>query len=352
MITYVPFLKFKTGEVNAIGSLDADVRATICPFFDFPRREGLTADEFKEMVAKADRALGRHMPDLAEFYFDTHDISDALLVDGMQNYRYLIENLSVWPVIPVVGLNRNRSRVDTVRELKEEGKVAAAHLALRLGVEDFENYGAVKDEIAALAPIFNLFDDLDLIFDCRICDRANPVAVSNAIVRFSKEFCAEYQVRRVVVTGSSIPSSIGTLLKVRTDVVLNRIELAIFQRVSSTHDHNQLVFGDYATVSPDYADVTLPPEMLQTMMTPRLIYTMRGRHFIIRGGRIKGNYGQYFGMAKALCEKTFFRGKGFSSGDTYLDEKSRGLGSYCTPASVIKPTVNAHITYMVSVLPF
>jgi len=352
MITYIPFLKFKTGEVNAIGALDADVRAAICPFFDLPKKEGLTADEFKGMVAKADRALGKHMPDLAEFYFDTHDISDALFIDGIQNYRYLLEYLSEWPVIPVVGLDRDPSRIDAVKELKGEGKIASAHLALRLSFEDFESYGAVEDEIAALAPIFELFEDLDLVFDCRICDGADPGKASKAIVKFSKQFCAEYQVRRVVVTGSSIPSSISTLLKVRTDLVIDRMELAIFQRVSPDHDHTALVFGDYATVSPDYADVSLPPEMLQTMMTPRFIYTMKGRHFIIRGGRIKGDYGQYFGMAKTLCGKSFFRGKGFSPGDTYLEEKGRGLGSYCTPAAVIKPTVNAHITYMVSVLPF
>jgi len=352
MITYVPFLKFKTGEVNAIGALDDDVKTAICPFFDFPKKEGLTADEFKGMVAKADRALGKHMPDLAEFYFDTHDISDTLLIDGIQNYRYLLENISEWPVIPVVGLDRDQSRNDAVKELKEEGKIASAHIALRLSLEDFESYGAVQDEIAALAPIFEHFEDLDLVLDCRICDGADPVKVSKAIVKFSKQFCAEHQVRRVVVTGSSIPSSISTLVKVRTELVLDRMELAIFQKVFSEHGHMALVFGDYATVSPDYAEVTLPPEMLQTRMTPRFIYTMKGRHFIIRGGRIKGDYGQYFGMAKTLCGKGFFRGKAFSPGDAYLEEKGRGSGSYCTPAAVIKPTVNAHITYMVSVLPF
>lgn len=352
MITYVPFLKFKSGEVNAVGSLAADVRERICPFFDIPKKEGLTAEEFKEIASKIDRAVDRHMSDLAEFYLDTHDISDDLLVDGVQNYRYLLETLSKRPVIPVVGLDRDRAHSDAVKQLREAGKLTSAHIALRLSVEDFENYGAIKAELADLDSTFELFKSIDLVFDCRICEGADPIKVSKAIVKFSKKFCSEYTVRRVIVTGSSIPSSISTLLKVREDLVIDRAELAIFLRVSSEHDHMHLVFGDYATVSPDYSDLTTPPEMLQTRMTPRFIYTMKGRHFIIRGGRIKGNYGQYFGMAKTLCGRAFFRGKDFSTGDAYLDEKSQGLGSNCTPASVIKPTVNSHITYMVSVLPF
>ena len=87
-------------------------------------------------------------------------------------------------------------------------------------------------------------------------------------------------------------------------------------------------------------------------MTPKFIYTLKGRHFFIRGERIRGNYEQYFEMARKLCAKAFYRGKAFSWGDTYLNEKSLELGGNCTPASVIKPTVNAHISYMASVLPF
>jgi len=56
---------------------------------------------------------------------------------------------------------------------------------------------------------------------------------------------------------------------------------------------------------------------------------------------------QYFGMAKRLCSQSFFRGKTYSSGDAYLEEKSRGQGSNCAPNTVIKPSVVAHISYMV-----
>lgn len=352
MTTYVPFLKFKGGEINAIGSLDADVSAHLCPFFDFPMRGGLDTDQFEVITARTVRALQKHAPDLTEFYFDTYDVPDELQVDGEQCYGHLLTALSEHPVIPVLALNRDASRIAIVRTLKENGTIRSPHLALRLSAEDFESFGAVINEIAAFAPIFELFEDVDLVFDFRVCHGVDPVKAAKTVLSFSQKFCLIYPVRRVIVTGSSIPSTIGSLLKTRSDVVFDRAELKIFHEVAPKHTHAPLVFGDYATVSPDYVDPTLPPEILQSFMTPRLIYTIKGRHFIIRGGRIKGAYHQYFTMAKTLCSNGFFRGRGFSTGDEYLDDKGRGLGNNGTPAAVVKPTVNAHLTYMVSVLPF
>ena len=352
MITYIPFLKFKTGEVNAISELDPVVHRSICPFFDFPKKGDISADEFRDSVGKIDRAIAKHMPGVAELYFDNYDISDDLTIAGEQNYSYLLRKLAKWPIVPVVGVDRAKPRIAAVAKLKDDGVIRSGHIALRVTTEEFESYVAIQDEITDLEPLFALFESIDLVFDLRIYDGADPEKLSRSILSFSKKFCGKYKVRRVVVTGSSIPSSIGNVLKVKTECLLDRAELAVFEKVAAKHDHAHLVFGDYATVSPDYAEVTLPPEMMQNVMTPKFTYTLKGRHFFIRGERIRGNYEQYFEMARKLCAKGFYRGKAFSWGDAYLNSKSLELGGNCTPASVIKPTVNAHISYMASVLPF
>jgi len=103
-----------------------------------------------------------------------------------------------------------------------------------------------------------------------------------------------------------------------------------------------------STVSPFYSDVDLDPRIMQNVMTARLAYTFKGFHYFIRGSSVKSSgYEQYFGLASTLCGQSFFRGPTYSSGDRYLHEKSRRLGKNCTPAAVIKPSVVAHITYMV-----
>jgi hypothetical protein len=352
MITYIPFLKFKTGEVNAISELDPAIHGSICPFFDFPKKGEITAEEFKDAVGKIDRAIAKHMPEVTELYFDNYDISDSLTIGVEQNYSYLLRKLSKWPIVPVIGIDRAGPRNDAVAKLKKEESIKSNVIALRITAEEFESYAAIQDDLDNLKAVFAQFESIDLVFDLRIYGGANPDKLSNVILSFSKKFCASYDVRRVVVTGSSIPSSIGNVLKVKTECLLNRAELSVFERVAANHEHAHLVFGDYATVSPDYAEVTLAPEIMQNVMTPKFTYTLKDRHFFIRGERIRGNYGQYFEMARKLCAKGFYRGEQFSWGDAYLNMKSLELGGNCTPASVIKPTVNAHISYMSSVLPF
>ena len=195
--------------------------------------------------------------------------------------------------------------------------------------------------------VFNEFQEIDLVLDCRLCTGLEVSTTAQQIATFARKFCDAYDnVRRVIVAGSSLPASIRDVLTVdRTEVVARR-ELAIICEARSL-SHVQLVAGDYTTVSPFYSDANLDPRILQNVMTPRLIYPFRKSHYITRGVSMKsGGYEQYVGMTLKLCGQDFFR-SGYSTGETYFYEKSRRIGKNATNGTVVKPSVVAHITYMV-----
>jgi hypothetical protein len=350
MSKYIPFLKAKQNEIKSISELSEEVREAICPFFDFPKKmDGYEEDEF---VAASERILKRLQKNVGNsfpFYFDNYDLEEGLEVGGEHNYSHLLQLLAGMNVIPVVGLDRSAEHNNAVLDSKQAGTLKSDVVAFRVCPEDFESFGVSKDDIESnLSHIFDQFDAIDLILDCRVCTNLKAATIAPQIQDFSQKFCANYSVRRVVVTGSSIPASIGDILKVKTEQLITRKELAIYSAVKSKHKHAPLIVGDYTTVSPNYSDVNIPPEMLQNIMTAKLTYTAPGAHYFIRGGAMKTNTAkQYFGMAKRLCSQSFFRGKNYSSGDAYLEEKSRGQGSNCSPNAVIKPAVVAHISYMV-----
>jgi len=101
------------------------------------------------------------------------------------------------------------------------------------------------------------------------------------------------------------------------------------------------------SVSPFYSDADLDPKLMPTVMTPRLIYPFKHSHFVNRGSSMKsGGYEQYVGLTKALCGQGFFR-SGNSTGEDYFYEKSQGIGKNATNGTVVKPSVVAHVTYMV-----
>jgi hypothetical protein len=133
---------------------------------------------------------------------------------------------------------------------------------------------------------------------------------------------------------------------VNSTVTLIRRELEIVAKARSLSECD-LMSGDYATVSPFFSDSDIDPKLMQTVMTPRLIYPFKSSYFVSRGVSLKsGGQDQYVGLTEALCKKDFFR-HGYSAGEHYFYDKSRRIGKNATNGTVVKPSVVAHITYMV-----
>lgn len=346
MIRYVPFLKAKRGELNAMGELAPHVKQTICPFFDFPRKEpDYNAESYAATTRSIATSLKKHWGADAEFYFDDLDISQQLSVKGEHQYAYLLKTLNSLQVIPVVALDRI-SHNAAVASLKSSGDIFSQTVAFRAEHGDFEDFD--DDQIDYdLATVFAEFESIDLILDCRVCIGMDILDTAQQIATFAKKFCDAYdKVRRVIVTGSSIPGSLGEVVESSTTKVLARRELAILAKARDLTAIT-LVGGDYATVSPFYSDADFEPELFPRVTSPRLIYSFDGSHYISRGSSLaSGGYGQYVGLLKQLCGQGFFR-PGYSAGEDYFYQKSMGIGSRAMNNTVVKPSVVAHITYMV-----
>lgn len=350
MTNYVPFLKSKSNEIIALSELDKTLLGGLTPFFDYPKKkEGQTPDEFKASIAKLKRSLKKHVSDFQEIYFDTYDLDDTFEVDGDHHYRHLLEELSIFNIVPVISIDRSSAHQRSVFDLKQYGVLSSDVVAFRITPEDFQSFGVIEDDIESeLKPIFDLFQAVDLIFDCRVCSNFDPAKISKEIVEFAQRFSESYSPRRLIVTGSSITASIGEIVDVESERIIERSEIDIFKAVTKrAAGALEFVFGDYATVSPNYSDIEIIPEILRNLTAPKLIYSFDNQHYVIRGGSLKTKGAkQYFKMAATLCAKPFFRKAPYSLGDQYFEQKSRGEGKDCAPNTVVKPSVNAHITYI------
>lgn len=346
MIRYIPFLKAKRGEITATGELAPEVKKAICPFFDFPRKGNYNSETYADKAQSIAASLKMHWGSDAEFYFDDLDIAQNLMVKGEHQYAYVLKALEL-QVIPVVALDRTKHN-DAVTQLKRDGDIVSATVAFRAEQVDFEDFEAKQDEIDYdLAAVFNEFETIDLILDCRLCTGKNVSETAQQIATFAQKFCAAYdKVRRVIVTGSSIPAAIGDVIAVDSTEIVERRELEIIA-VARDFSELELIAGDYASVSPFYSDAELDPRIMQNVMTPRLIYPFQRSHFVTRGISLKtGGQDQYVGLTTELCGKGFFR-PGYSTGEDYFHAKSQRIGKNATNGTVVKPSVVAHITYMV-----
>ncbi|WMS85620.1 beta family protein [Pleionea litopenaei] len=348
-VEYVPFLKSKQNEIHALAELDKDILIKIAPFFDYPKKQGGdSALDIGAAIARLAKKFKKHLGGIKEFYFDIYDLDDSLEIDGRHLYGFLLEQFTGLPLVPVVSIDRSNEHQESVIQSKGLKHVSSSTVAFRVTPEDFQSFGVVSEDIKdMLRPVFSVFESVDLIFDCRICSNLDAETISKQIDDFTRNFTSSYQVRKVVIAGSSIPASAAEILSSNSEEYVDRIEIDIYGNARSLGAVDY-VFGDYTTISPDYSDADIPGEQMQGRITAKFIYSFDGQHYFIRGGSLKTKgRDQYYDLAAVLCSKEFFRGPKYSPGDAYFYEKSRREGDQCWVNTVIRPAINAHITYAV-----
>lgn len=348
---YTPFLKLKTNEVGAVANLSDEVGESVVPFFDLPMKKGMTAASFCTMVEKSARKIEKHLGKVRPFYLDNFDIPDTISIDGAVNYLFIMQEFGDTNFIPVIGLNRSPAHNQAIFDAKAAGLIESSRVAIRLVADEFEDFELVEDELSELLEAASdSFDACVLILDCRLCLNAKPQVLAGQIYPFLSQVKAAFQFNEVIVTGSSVPASISEVVKVDQESELPRVELQIFDALLQRGGMGHVGFGDYTIVSPLYSEVTLPPEMMLNVTVPKVLYPHGAVYYIARGeGALKaharGNL-QYNDMLADIVQKPFYRGDYYSYGDGFIAEKALGIGKMVTPGSILKPTINAHITYM------
>ncbi|GAB6405054.1 beta family protein [Pseudomonas sp. MHK4] len=350
MNNYTPFLKTKTNEIGALKVLDSALKPFISPFFDFPMKKGLNEDSLKKSIDGTYKKIKTHLKEYSDFYLDNFDIPDAITIAGKDNYIYAINKFTDTQFIPVVAIERTSQRNDAVFHSKSTNDIKSDVVALRVQPEDFQQYSVTKSEIQALvSKCLANFTSVILILDNRICRTCDTVKRAAEITNFILAIKRDFSFSKIIVTGSSIPASIKEILDVGQEISMLRSELEIYKNVIAHHELQEVGLGDYTIVSPNFSEIDIPAESMRNVTAPKILYAFDDYQYVIRGNGLKnhprGNH-QYNDMAKILVAKSFYRTPPYSWGDKYLDEKANSLGSLVTPSSILNPTINAHITFM------
>ena len=77
---YTPFFKFKANEVAGLSVLSATLKAEVTPFFDLPRKNGMTRAEFEKTVESCRKKAEKYLTDFPYIFIDSFDIPDLSLI--------------------------------------------------------------------------------------------------------------------------------------------------------------------------------------------------------------------------------------------------------------------------------
>jgi hypothetical protein len=345
MNEYSPFLKFKENEIRALKYLSSEDRKNIVPLLELSRDDKYTEDILVSRINRYLKKLKNGIEPEFTFYIDNYEVPDNIKIKGNDSYLYLVNAFSEFNIIPVIGFDR----LDTHNEIgiNYANKVAKI-IALRVTQDYFENFLAYKNDLKNLISMLNSDTSCILLIDCNYLDNTIIEKRKTNIMKLLENKSDLSIFSKIVICGSSIPNSIGEVVKTDTDKTINRNEILIYKEIKKYFPDLKIIFGDYTIVSPGYSEINITLEAMFNVMTPKIIYSFSNSHYVSRGKSIKKHgYEQYFKQAEAILKKTFYRGRDFSWGDNYLYERVKYKAKKITPGTIIGPTVNAHIKYMI-----
>jgi hypothetical protein len=343
---YVPIMKWRQGEYQALLRLTDDVKDQVTPLFEVP------TEPWDFELEEASKSLDDHLSQFGSrllskwgprlFFLDSCYLDgNAVLADGTHHLTSLFNDFRARQVtgIPVVGLSRTPMYKAAVRDIQvQDGR----GMCLRLESSDINsslhvNIAQLLEDTAANIQDTHLVIDLG----AEIAGGAENTALLWQGMLSRVPSLSTW--KTVTVAACAFPATLPAATY-RPHGLCPRTEWAAYCALINSGFTPRLVnFGDYTVSHPN-------TEMMDPrMMDPnaKIKYALDDDWLIITGQQVK-RFGreQYRDLCDRLIHSGHFAGPGFSWGDAYIVECAAGgsTGGTSTWPSVAN---NHHITVVV-----
>lgn len=354
--TYVPILRAKAGEFEALKNLKPIYSQKIWPFFEIPQ---LTDSDKKSKALKDSPQIKKDfLTNIANgisnintsnsIFFDLFDWkADSYIETGEHVLSYMYRTLgsSGTLVHPVIGFDR-WDILDYQNSLKGLVVPEGTIYCLRIdstSIDDAYDVDYFTDTIREIldsiglsgGEVIIMFDFGDVTHKSIISMHADMEHLINSIEGFG--FAA------IMIAGCSFPIIINDAVKEidSTDLV-ERKEIHVWKAIYSDISA-RLLFADYGIRNPKGAD-----GIVAVHANGKIRYTIENKYFVARGhSKQKGNKGaQMYDLARNIVNSPYYLGSGFSWGDERIDacSKEEIKGG---PTQWISYDTNHHISFVV-----
>lgn len=361
---YVPILKGKQGELDAIRESAAELRERFTPLIEVPPIPPKYIEgEDTPILAKS---IASHVTDVAEklstavgterpFFIDGFYIEeDEQLEDGSEPIAGLFGALREGGLafVPTIGLDRIADYGQSVRDAVEQD---GRGCCLRLLESDLESLAELGPQVESLLNFLGLSpSDADLLLDFgpNVPGRAALPYLINAI-----PFLNDW--RSFAVASSCFPQNLEGIAQ-NSIFEFERAEWVAWTFLRSKRKMLQRMpaFADYAINHPELSEVD--PRIMR--MSPNIRYTAPSTFVIAKGAAYPRKKDtsrrpgleasiQYPRLAKMIISHPSWQGEGFSWGDQFIAACARkecvgnptnwrAVGTCHHIASVVRQTAN------------
>lgn len=335
MVKYVPILKYKKGEQDALLNLAENIKDTIIPLIEIPI-SALNSTKKKSIdYFWKDRKFFFYFT--PEWYYDditgNYDIDNALKND---DFKSMCENRMGIPVVDLSYLNITSAQ--KWRQFSDNG----------IGIRVRNNEYAIIE--SNLNPLFNSGyldrQNTYLILDLQYCSADDLFAKTSVLkAAFSDLDCAR-DYRSIIISSVSFPKQLPPMESNKI-YRFQRIETEIYTLAQKLSNR----FGFKYTYS-DYGPTDIEDVQFIVGMSPnfKIKYTTFENYVYIKGLSIKRgglDIDKVQDICKILVDSSEFSGENYSWGDNKIYQLSQNaLKSPGNLTNWVSYAMNHHITFI------
>lgn len=315
---YVPALRWRQGEYQALARLAAVTKDRIVPYVTIPEVE------FDFELWQPKKTVQEHVhPFAARFkakwgqrpaWVGVHpSISGEPMGDGRNIFTYVFEAMWTFQAnaMPAVPLDASSPMIASVAEIVATDGLGAA-IAVRL--EDLMKPDA-RTRIEALTAALGVsLHEIDLIVDLGAPNFEPYNAFAGALIAAMQKLGDLHAFRNFVVIGTAIPETFKDVAKGADQ--LPRHDWLFYQALLGKMPAGvrQPNYGDYTIVHPEFKAL----DMRMIKAAGKLVYTTSAAWEVRKGGAFNDNRAQMHGHCASIVASGKFDGAGYSSGDEYI----------------------------------
>lgn len=329
---YLPILKARGGQFNAVRGVSPTARSRFAPLFDIlpsPRE----TEKLRAYLDKiGDRIVSSWAPDRPVFV-DARDFPVETEVFGRSPAVLVCELVRThgFGVIPVTGTEVERGR-DYVRNIGQVASTIGNGVCVRLEREEVEEPTTFKQSLSRTIDLLRIGDEqVDLLFDLDFVGRDSSLRLQSTILEAIQVAASMASFRNVAIAGGSIPAQLG---KKDTGVVRRepRVEMQAWTQVQSITGR-PVAFGDFGVTNPRYVKPGKPVNV-----PARIRYTTYQEHLLLRTGR-----NGHADLCRELVAMEEYEGASYSVGDQRMKLAAQGFASAGSPAIWVAGDLNHHL---------
>lgn len=329
MNPYVPVLRWKGAEIEAVFDLTGSQRQFLKPLFELIPKDFTKISLEREIVLRArdiSYSWGWNLPcfvDLSLLESAHAEIAFSIL-DKNEHIAATITT----PLNPALSL----------RALRESTLIRQFGMAVRLNALDLRQSGARQQLLDILGNLRLMPDEVDIIIDYRVIT-GMPGTMHHLAGMI--ESIAHW--RSITFLSGAFPPDLSELER-NNQYLLPRHDWLAYRRYAL--EAGSAGFGDYTIQHGLFEE----REGKGLNFSASIRYTGPADWVIMRGESVRvkdgPGYQQYPANAQLLCERPEFCGAGFSAGDRYVKEMSLQSVKTGGPKEWLEAGINHHIAYV------